>query len=74
MSRNTRITRKRFCKLMMAQGAPARRVKGFTKFCIEFDRHIARKVKEMNDPEVRERAEAMFGRLCWKDAWEELKE
>lgn len=75
MSKDKRkITRKRFCKLLMAQGNPARKVKEFAACCIGFEQYKNQQMREMNGQEARRKAEQVFGRLCWKDAWEELRE
>lgn len=74
MSKNRHVSRKRFCKLMMGQGAPARKTIGFTRTCIEFEQYKDKQIREMPNAEQKKKAAAIFGRLCWKDAWEELRE
>lgn len=44
---------------------------GTRKITVERLRQIT---EILDDPEARRKAEQVFGRLCWKDAWEELRE
>lgn len=74
MSKNRHVSRKRFCKLMMGQGEPARAAKEAARVWVEFEQYKEKKIREVQDVEQRKKATAIFGRLCWKDAWEELRE
>ena len=42
--------------------------------CVGFEQYKNQQMREMDGPEARRKAEQVFGRLCWKDAWEELRE
>lgn len=49
-------------------------VRDFAACCVGFEQYKNQQMREMDGPEARRKAEQVFGRLCWKDAWEELRE
>ena len=76
MSKDKRkITRKRLCRLLAAKiGSQVPEVRDFAACCVGFEQYKNQQMREMDGPEARRKAEQVFGRLCWKDAWEELRE
>ena len=76
MSKDKRkITRKRFCRLLAAKiGSQVPEVRDFAACCVGFEQYKNQQMREMDGPEARRKAEQVFGRLCWNDAWEELRE
>jgi hypothetical protein len=70
MSKDKRkITRKRFCRLLAAKiGSQVPEVRDFAACCVGFEQYKNQQMR------ARRKAEQVFGRLCWKDAWEELRE
>ena len=49
-------------------------MRDFAACCVGFEQYKNQQMREMDGPEARRKAEQVFGRRCWKDAWEELRE